>query len=57
MVLREKIVETHDLEVVIETEIATYKAEISKNILRETLQSIRDVRDDCYNIAQKLKIK
>lgn len=57
MILREKIVETHDLEVIIEKEIQTFKNQTPKDILQETLQNVRELRDDCYNIAQKLGIK
>lgn len=57
MILREKIVETHDLEDVIHLQISESTTNQAKSILQETLVNVATVREDCYSIAIKLGVK
>lgn len=57
MVLREKIIETHDIEDVIYLQLEEVEEESKQIILKESLKNVQSVRDDCYSIALKLGIK
>lgn len=57
LVLREKIFESQDLEQIINLEIERVEGEAAKIIFISALKHVREMRDDCYNIAKKLGIK
>lgn len=57
LVLREKVFESHDLEKIIKLEIKRVEGEPAKIIFMSALKHVKEVREDCFNIAKKLGVK